>query len=126
MAGGGKRGAKLLTARDWIFGSRPRRLLLRFALSAQAPQAGWTKTEIARNCQVGAHGGADEHIEGLVALGLLIERGGRYWPISPTTALGERVSALVAALDAVPECRIDDLLAARQQPPEHGARARHR
>ncbi len=111
MAGGGKRGVKPVTARDWIFGSRPRRLLLRFALSAEAPETGWTKTEIARNCEVGAHGGADEHIKGLVALGLLTERDGRYWPLSPTNTLGDRVSALVAELDAVPACRIDDLLA---------------
>jgi hypothetical protein len=56
MAGGGKRGVKPVTARDWLFGSRPRRLLLRFALSTEPPETGWTKTEIARNCEVGSHG----------------------------------------------------------------------
>jgi hypothetical protein len=112
MAGGGKRGVKPVTARDWIFGSRPRRLLLGLALSTQPPETGWTKAEIARNCGVGTHGGADEHITGLVALGLLIERDGRYWPMAPTNKLGDRVSALLKELDAVPECRIDELLAA--------------
>ena len=111
MTGGGKRGAKLLTARDWIFGSRPRRLLLGLALSAQAPEGGWSKAEIARNCGVGQHGGADEHINGLVALGLLIERNGRYWPLSPANKLGKLLGALLVEMETIPECRIKELRA---------------
>lgn len=110
MPSGGRRGAKPVTARDWIFGSRPRRLLLGFALSARAPKHGWTKAEIARNCGVGAHGGADEHINGLVALGLLTERDGRYWQARPTNKLARRMSALLKELDSIPECKIDELL----------------
>jgi hypothetical protein len=84
--------------------------MLRFALSAEAPEKGWSKADIARKCELGVHGGADEHIAGLLALGLLIERRGRYWPISPASTLGERLSELVVELEAIPECRIDELL----------------
>jgi len=110
MNTGQKRGAKRVTARDWIFGSRPRRLALRFVLSSTPLGEGWTKSDIAERCEVSRHGGADEHIRGLVALGLLSERGGRYWPGQSAGALGERVAALVDELEAVPDRRIDELL----------------
>lgn len=105
-----RRGPKPLTARDWIFGSRPRRLALRFVLRSDPGELGWTKSEIAEQCGVSKNGGADEHIDGLVALGLLTERAGRYRPGDPAVALHARLLELVQELEHVPERRIDELL----------------
>jgi len=113
MPGGGKRGPKPLSARDWLFGSRPRRLALKFALTAEAAEKGWSKAQIARGSGVGEHGGADEHIDGLLALGLLIEREGRYWPPPARGELSCHLGALLEDLEQVPELRIAELLASR-------------
>lgn len=107
-----RRGAKPLTARDWLFGSRPRRLALRFVLHAEPVDTGWTKSEIAAQCAVSKNGGIDEHIDGLVALGLLREHSGRYAPGDPASALRARVLALIDELEHVPERRIHELLSA--------------
>lgn len=110
MASGGQRGAKPVTARDWLFGSRPRRLVLRFVFDNTPPDKGWTKTEIAESCDLSKHGGAAGHIRGLVALDLLSEDEGRYWPGRIDSALFIRVAALVDELERVPDRRIDELL----------------
>jgi hypothetical protein len=123
MTGGGKRGSKPLTARDWIFGSRPRRLALRFVLRTPPPAAGWTKTEIAKHCEVGAKGGADEHVRGLLALKVITERDGRYLPTTPMSPLAERLRELVGALETVPEQRVDVILSRHA---DRKARARTR
>lgn len=106
-----RRGPKRLTARDWIFGSRPRRLALRFVLHSDPGESGWTKSEIAEQCGVSKNGGIDEHIDGLVALGLLSERDGRYRSGDPAAALHTRLLELIQELEHVPERRIDELLA---------------
>jgi hypothetical protein len=114
MAAGQHRGAKPLTARDWIFGSRPRRLALRFVLNATPSEAGWTKSVIAESCGVSKNGGADEHIRGLLALGLLSKRGGRYWPGTAANGLvGVRLAELIDELEHVPDERIEELLRGR-------------
>lgn len=113
-AGRTRRGAKPLTARDWIFGSRPRRLALRFVLRAKPAAVGWTKSEIAEKCGVSKNGGVDEHIDGLIALGLLREQAGRYRPADPAAALHARVLELIEELEHVPEQRIDELLPKRR------------
>jgi hypothetical protein len=112
MTVGGKRGPKPLSARDWLFGSRPRRLALKFVLNTQAAQKGWSKAQIARASGVGEHGGADEQIQGLLALELLLERDGRYWPVQPPSELGGRLDALLGVLETVPEQRVVELLTA--------------
>lgn len=113
MAAGQHRGAKPLTARDWIFGSRPRRLALHFVLNAIPSDAGWTKSDIAESCGVSKNGGADEHIRGFVALGLLRKQGGRYWPGATANGLGGRVAKLIDELEHVPDERIEELLRAQ-------------
>jgi hypothetical protein len=113
-----RRGAKPLTARDWLFGSRPRRLALRFVLYGEPTDAGWTKSEIAAQCGVSKNGGIDEHIDGLVALGLLREQSGRYRPGDPAVALHARVLELLEELEHVPERRIEELL--RSHAPRSG------
>jgi hypothetical protein len=112
--GQNRRGPKPLTARDWIFGSRPRRLALRFILRSEPGDAGWTKSEIADQSGVSKHGGIDEHVDGLVALGLLCEHNGRYRPGDPTAALHARVLELIDELESVPEQRISALLTERR------------
>ena len=103
------RGAKRLTARDWLFGSRPRRLVIRFILDNNPPDEGWTKTDIAVGCGLSVYGGATAHIEGLAALGLLKQRDGRYWGVSRDSTLFAAVADLVDKLEAVPEVSIDEL-----------------
>ena len=89
----GKRGRKPLGRQDWIFGSAPRRLLLRAVLREPPPDRGWTKAHLARAAGVSAHGGIDEHVAGLASLGLLDQREGRWFP--------GRQARLARALDDV-------------------------
>ncbi len=103
------RGSKPLTARDWLFGSRPRRLVLRFVLDNDPPKEGWTKSEIATSCGLSIHGGAAAHVAGLAALGILEEEEGRYFPAGLKNALFARVAELVDELERVPEVRIEEL-----------------
>jgi hypothetical protein len=109
MTGQQKRGSKHLTARDWLFGSRPRRLVLRFILDHDAPEDGWTKSDIATACGLSIYGGAAAHINGLVGLGLLDEEDGRYWPLSIENSLLARVADLVDELEGVPDIPITEL-----------------
>jgi hypothetical protein len=113
----GRRGAKAVTARDWLFGSRPRRLILRFLLRNPAPPEGWTKAQIATACDLSANGGATHNVDGLVALGLLYEENGRYRPVGLEVALLARVAAVLDELESVPEIPIEALLAARDGTP---------
>jgi hypothetical protein len=113
----GKRGAKAVTARDWLFGSRPRRLILRFLLHIPAPPEGWTKSQIAAACDLSPYGGATHNVDGLVALGLLCEDEGRYKPAGLEFALLARVAAVLDELENVPEVSIDALLAGRLADP---------
>jgi len=106
MSGGGKRGAKPLTSRDWLFGSRPRRLVLRFVLTNKPGDDGWTKAALAKQANVHPKGGIDEHVRGLVALRLLRERAGRYWPADPTPELATRLMPVLDELDELPDRRI--------------------
>lgn len=90
------RGRKALTDRDWLFGSRPRRLALE-ALFA-APDRSWSKAALARAADVSPHGGIDEHVAGLTRIGLL-ERDGRGFRLadplpSYATSLGELLAEL--------------------------------
>ncbi len=113
MASGARIGAKKLTARDWLFGSRPRRLALKLVLAPGPPANGWTKTELAARCEVCANGGIDEHVLGLLALGVLEKKGGRYLPVKPHSALARRLASLVRGVEALPEVRIEELLEQR-------------
>ena len=80
-------------------------------LSAPSGEKGWSKAQIARASGVGEHGGADEHIDGLLALELLLERDGRYWLGQPCGELAGRIEALLGELERVPEQRVAELLA---------------
>ncbi len=102
------RGAKKLTSRDWLFGSRPRRLVLGFVLDNKPGPDGWTKAALARQAEVHPKGGIDEQVRGLVALDLLRERDGRYWPADPSPALAKKLKGLLRELDQVPENRIGE------------------
>jgi hypothetical protein len=106
---GQRRGSKPLTARDWLFGSRPRRLVIRFVLDHDPPEQGWTKADIASACDLSVNGGASAHVEGLAALGILEEEEGRYFPAGVDNLLLARIADLVDELEAVPEIGIDKL-----------------
>lgn len=109
MSSGVKRGAKSLTSRDWIFGSRPRRLVLSFVLGSKPTAGGWSKAALAREAGVHPKGGIDEHVRGLVALRLLRERDGRYWPIEPSPRLAVQLKRVLRELEELPEDRIEML-----------------
>lgn len=101
----GARGSKTLTPRDWLFGSRPRRLAMRAVLLPRTvPSEGWTKKELAIAAEVSPNGGVDEHVAGFVTLGLL-ERTpeGRYRRADPLPAVAGDLRRLLRRVDALPD-----------------------
>jgi hypothetical protein len=105
-------GAQPVSDRDWVFGSRPRRLLLEGTLKGRVPAAGWSKTELAAIAGVSEHGGVDEHVAGLVAIGLLERRGRRLVLVSPRPGLAGALSSVVRELRHVPDERLREPVAA--------------
>lgn len=96
-----RRGSKPLSDRDWVFGSRPRRKLLEGVLIGPAPKSGWSRPELAGLAGVVANGGVDEHLEGLLRLGLIEAddaTAGIWHPIRPHGALAKAVRGLLNAL----------------------------
>lgn len=98
----GRRGAKALTQRDWLFGSRPRRMALE-ALLSEAPGEPWSKARLARAAGVSPNGGIDEHVAGFVSIGLLERRGRGYALADPPPAYLDSLSALLAELRELPD-----------------------
>ena len=92
-------GPKPLTSRDWLFGSRPRRLLIEHVLESTPPLDGWTKTALADAADVSRHGGIDAHVDGLRELGLLIADGARWAPAVPQPAVGAALRQVTRALE---------------------------
>jgi hypothetical protein len=100
------RGAKAVSDRDWLFGSRPRRRLLEGLLLSQGPQGPWGRTELAEFAGVVANGGVDEHLHGLARLGLIFHDGEvrrRWHAADPPVPLAEALAGVLAALQAVPD-----------------------
>ena len=95
----GKRGAKPLGTKDWLFGSAPRRRLLGVVLTDPAPAEGWSKRALALRTGVSPNGGLDEHVAGLAALGLLTTRDRRWHP-GPARGLARAVRNVLTELDA--------------------------
>lgn len=97
----GKRGRKPLGRQDWIFGSAPRRLLLREILRRPVPERGWTKADLARAAGVSPKGGVDEHVDGLASLGLLTQDHGRWFPRAQTR-LARALDEVLHELETLP------------------------
>jgi hypothetical protein len=98
-----RRGAKTLSERDWVFGSRPRRRLLEGVLIGKTPKDGWTRPELARIAGVIANGGVDEHLAGLHRLGLITANpvvSGTWLPVRPHGPLAIGVRKVLGALQA--------------------------
>jgi hypothetical protein len=100
----GRRGCKTLSSRDWLFGSRPRRLALEALFAAQSDKR-WSKAELARAAQVSANGGIDEHVDGFERIGLLQPDGRGYVLRKPPPAFADELSRLLAALRDVADTR---------------------
>lgn len=101
-----KRGAKAVSDRDWLFGSRPRRQLLEGLLLGQGPHGPWGRAELAEFAGVVANGGVDEHLQGLARLGLIFHDGQvrrRWHPVDPPAPLAEALVGVLTALRAVPD-----------------------
>ena len=97
----GKRGRKPLGRQDWLFGSAPRRVLLREVLDTPVPDEGWTKADLARRAGLSTKGGVDEHVTGLAAIGLLQQRDGRWFP-RVQTPLARALREVLSELEALP------------------------
>ncbi|HST40087.1 MAG TPA: hypothetical protein VLK58_11285 [Conexibacter sp.] len=97
----GRRGAKPLTRRDWLFGSRPRRMALE-ALLAEPGEA-WSKARLARAAGVSPHGGIDEQVDGFVRIGLIERRDGGYALADPPPAYAATLAALLRELERLPD-----------------------
>lgn len=99
-----RRGARPLEIRDWLFGSRGRRLLLEAVLLDDEPSAGWRKVDLERAAAV-ERGGADRLLAGASSLGLL-RWDGRRWrrgePPPPLSGPLEQLVALSRELPAAP------------------------
>src|SRR3954454_13692124 len=97
----GKHGPKALRGRDWIVGCAPRRALLQAVLGAPPRAAGWTKSDLARAPGVTTKGGVDDHVAGLVAVGLLAGApGGRWRPVT-RTPLGRALRRVLSELERI-------------------------
>lgn len=100
----GARGSKVLSQRDWLFGSRPRRLALAAVLTPKAVCEGWTKKDLALAAEVSPNGGIDEHVDGFVELGLLERRpDGRYQRVDPLPAVATDLRRLLRRLEDLPD-----------------------
>jgi hypothetical protein len=111
-----RRGAKAVSDRDWLFGSRPRRRLLEGLLLGKSPQGPWGRAELAEFAGVVANGGLDEHLQGLARLGLIFHDGQirrRWHAADPPVPLAEALARVLAALQVVP----DAPPAQRESPP---------
>ena len=97
----GKRGRKPLGRQDWLFGSAPRRVLLREVLGSAAPDEGWTKADLARSAGLSPKGGVDEHVIGFAAIGLLQQRDGRWFPRAQTR-LARALRDVLRELETLP------------------------
>ncbi len=100
--GARRRGAKVLTRRDWLFGSRPRRIALE-ALLAEGPGEAWSKARLARAAGVSPHGGIDEHVAGFVDIGLLERRDGGYALADPPPPYLDSLTRLLRELRGLPD-----------------------
>src|SRR5438067_13827412 len=94
----GKRGAKPLGRRDWVFGSAPRRRLLAAVLFDAPPEEGWSKADLARAAGVSVKGGVDEHVAGLASLRLL-RRDDRRWLPDQTSGLASALRRVLTELE---------------------------
>lgn len=104
----GARGPKGLSARDWLLGSRPRRLVLEAVLAD--PGHTWLLKELVELSGVGARG-LDAHLRGLEALGV-IERDVAGWrAAAPGPPFAVPLQAFLVALGEVSDkVAVDDLL----------------
>jgi len=96
-----RQGVKPLADRDWLFGSRPRRLALEALLRAQDER--WSKAALTRAASVSPHGGIDEHLAGFIRIGLVVERDGAYALADPPPAFVGSLAALLTALGGLPD-----------------------
>ncbi len=94
----GQRGPKLLTARDWLFGSRPRRLALATILSPRPPEAGWTREQLAAAAEVSLRG-VDAHLDGFRRLGLIERTATGYRAVRPSPELAGDLRRLLRTLE---------------------------
>jgi hypothetical protein len=98
-----KRGAKVVSDRDWLFGSRPRRLALEALL--RDPDRSWSKADLARAADVSPKGGIDEHLAGFVRIGLVEPRDRGYRLADPPPPFMPSLRRLLGELTALPDDR---------------------
>ena len=99
-----KRGAKVVSDRDWLFGSRPRRLALE-ALLRDGTTRAWSKAELARAAGVSPKGGIDEHVAGFVRIGLVEPRDRGYGLVDPPPSFTSGLRQLLGQLKTLSDSR---------------------
>jgi hypothetical protein len=103
-------GRKPLTKRDWPFGARSRRELLKVVLSENAPPEGWTASELARAVHVSENGSLDPQLAGLCQWKILRrDRGGRFLQTEPMVELGLQLRTLLEVVEAEPDAKLKAL-----------------
>jgi hypothetical protein len=91
-----------LSDRDWLFGARPRRLVLEALLVETPPRDGWTVAVLCDRCGVGERG-LDAHLDRLEHLGLIVRRRGSVSLADPLPALAADLRSLLRRVQAVPD-----------------------
>ena len=98
------------TTRDWPFGSKTKRLLLRAVLRTPCPKDGWSATELAKLAGgASPHGTIDDHLAAMVHLKLLVKDGDRFKRRRPEPTVAQRLDSLLTSLDRLPNTTIDEL-----------------
>lgn len=96
----GDRGPKLVSDRDWIFGSRPRRLALATILAPGPASQEWSRSALADAAEVTLRG-IDGHLDGFCRLGLIEQTAAGYRRTSPMPPLAKDLRRVLSQLDAV-------------------------
>jgi hypothetical protein len=96
----GERGPKHVSERDWIFGSRPRRLALVTILAPGPARQEWSRAALADAAEVTLRG-IDGHLDGFCRLGLIEQTDTGYRRTNPMPPLARDLRRVLAHLEAV-------------------------
>jgi hypothetical protein len=99
------RGPKEVRLPDWTFGSNGRRLFLEAVLLGQAPESGWSKSELEHLAAV-ERGGLDRLLAGAKAIGLVRYEGARWRPSEPLPPLATPLKELLEITRRLPDREI--------------------
>ena len=100
-----QRGPRAVRLPDWPFGSNGRRLFLEAVLLNQAPESGWSKSELELMAAV-ERGGLDRLLAGASAIGLLHYEGANWSVCEPLPRLAMPLKELLKITRHLPDDEI--------------------